>query len=58
VVRRSWRIVIVGLALLVVLPGTALASNAGWQSGPLVESQDFNCITGDVEQEAGTYMSY
>jgi hypothetical protein len=45
------------LGLLLAVPAVAGAA-AGWQSGPLVESQDFNCITADVEQEAGTYMSY
>jgi hypothetical protein len=48
---------VVVVMLLALAPGSASAA-ASWQSGPLVESQDFNCITGDVEQEAGTYMSY
>jgi hypothetical protein len=47
----------VGLALVVLTPGLARAAKS-WQSGPLVESQDNDCITGEVEQEAGTYLSY
>ena len=45
------------LILLGAMPALARAS-ASWQSGPLVESQDNNCITGDPEYEAGTYLSY
>ena len=47
-------IVVVGL---VVAPPLAHAA-ASWQSGPLVEVQDSNCITGQIEYEAGTYLSY
>ncbi|MGA2469081.1 MAG: hypothetical protein ABSG64_00120 [Solirubrobacteraceae bacterium] len=63
--RRSRRLPILLAALVAVALTLALASVAhatdpgyGWQSGPLVESQDANCITADVEQEAGAYMSY
>ncbi len=46
--------------VLTLLPAGARATEPpyGWQSGPLVESQDANCITGEIEQEAGAYMSY
>jgi hypothetical protein len=43
--------------LLGVAPAGASAAGS-WLSGPLVESQDFNCIIADVEQEAGSYLSY
>jgi len=42
---------------LLVSPALAQAA-AGWQSGPLVESQDANCVTGQIEQEAGSFLSY
>jgi hypothetical protein len=48
--------VIAGLAVA-ALPAVANAA-ASWQEGPLVESQNIDCITGDVEQEAGAYLSY
>ncbi len=60
--RGGNRLVFVLAALIAMLATLAFASVAQaayqWQSGPLVESQDFNCITGSVEQEAGSYMSY
>jgi hypothetical protein len=47
------------LAVISSLAVTAVANAAyQWQSGPLVESQDSNCVTGNIEQEAGAYMSY
>ncbi len=57
---RSLKLLLaLGLALLALGCAPALAAaSAGWQSGPLVESQDNNCITGDVEYEAGSYLSY
>jgi hypothetical protein len=57
--RRSRLLITTVLALIALacLPAFARAS-ASWQSGPLVESQDNNCITGDPEYEAGSYMSY
>ena len=51
---RSFRSSFVGL---VAAPPLAHAA-ASWQSGPLVEVQDSNCITGQIEYEAGTYLSY
>ncbi len=52
-------LLVIGVSLVVLgaMPALAQAS-ASWQSGPLVESQDNNCITGDPEYEAGTYLSY
>jgi hypothetical protein len=44
----------VGLA---AVPAVANAA-ASWQEGPLVESQVVDCITGQVEQGAGAYLSY
>jgi hypothetical protein len=50
---------IVALACAACLAVPAIASPAAsWQSGPLVESQDSNCITGQAEYEAGTFLSY
>jgi hypothetical protein len=40
-----------------VAPGLARAAES-WQSGPLVESQDSNCVTSGNEYEAGTWLSY
>jgi hypothetical protein len=38
---------------LAMLPAVARSDPGyGWQSGPLVESQNSNCITGTIEQEA------
>jgi Divergent InlB B-repeat domain len=34
------------------------SSGCSWQSGPLVESSDSNCVTGNSEQEAGSWLSY
>jgi hypothetical protein len=54
----AWAAALAGaLAVLALVPALAHAA-ASWQSGPLVESQDTNCITGDVEYEAGSYLSY
>ncbi len=57
--RRSRLLITTVLALIsfACLPAFAHAS-ASWQSGPLVESADNNCITGDAEYEAGSYLSY
>jgi hypothetical protein len=41
----------------VALPALARAADS-WQSGPSVESQDSNCVTGNGEQEAGSWLSY
>lgn len=45
------------LAALLAAPAAARAA-VSWQSGPLVESQDVNCVDGFVEQEAGSFLSY
>ncbi len=45
------------LAIFAAAPAVAQASTS-WQSGPLVESQDANCNTGNTEYEAGTWLSY
>lgn len=48
---------LLALVSMACLPAFAHAA-ASWQTGPLVESADNNCITGDVEYEAGSYLSY
>src|SRR5947209_12169144 len=47
----------VSMFVFVLVPGVAQAA-AKWQSGPLVEVQDQNCITQQIEYEAGSYLSY
>ena len=48
------------LALTLLHAGGAYASDPGysWQSGPLVETQVYDCIDGELEAEAGSFMSY
>lgn len=48
---------VIGAIVIVAAPGVANAA-ASWQEGPLVESQVVDCITGQVEQGAGAYLSY
>jgi hypothetical protein len=60
---RSGRQAALGAILLIAAGAGAAAPAAAraatpWQSGPLVESQDVNCVDGIVEQEAGSFLSY
>ncbi len=57
---RGVRFALLLLAACVALSAIPAAASAAatWQSGPLVESQDVNCITSQTEQEAGAFLSY
>jgi hypothetical protein len=55
--RRAGVVLALGFALLAFAPSLARAA-VSWQTGPLVESQDSNCVTGQSEQEAGSWLSY
>jgi hypothetical protein len=58
--RSYARALVAGVIVVVALTVAPAAANASaqWISGPLVESQDVNCIDGFVEQEAGAFLSY
>jgi hypothetical protein len=57
--RRARRLslVLALLAVALIVPTSAQAT-LGWQSGPLQETTGYNCITGDGEYLAGSFMSY
>ncbi len=50
-------VALVAVAVALVAPAAAHAT-LGWQSGPLQETTGYNCITGDGEYLAGSFMSY
>jgi hypothetical protein len=55
--RRAGIVLALGFALLAYAPSLARAA-VSWQTGPLIESQDSNCVTNQTEQEAGSWLSY
>ncbi len=55
--QRACLVVSLVVLGLVLAPPLAHAA-ASWQSGPLVEVGDINCITQQSEYEAGSYLSY